>query len=137
MAKVTVSGDSEVLLPEGNHFAIIEAVEDYVGSTGKKSLHWVFAVRAEGFPEYKVECWTSLGPGAQKQYKLRLFLKALGLPHTGELAFDTDEIVGKACQIKVSHEMFRDEMKVQVDEIVGLATMEDVEKAYSDPFANC
>ena len=137
MPKVTVSDESEALLPEGTHYAIIEAVEDYKGQSGKKSLHWVFAVRAEGFPEYRVECWTSTEPGTKQQFKLRLFLKALGLPHTGELAFDTDEIAGKPCQIKVSYEMFRDQMQVRVDEIVGTATMEQVEAAYSDPFAGC
>ena len=137
MRKITVTAESEALLPEGTHYAVIETVEDYKGSTGKKSLHWVFAVRAEGFPEYRAECWTSIEPGPQKQYKLRLFLKALELPHTGELTPDLDEIEGKACQIRVSHQVFRDEMKVQVDEIVGPATMEQVEEAYSDPFAGC
>ena len=137
MPKVTVSDESESLLPEGNHYAVIEAVEDYKGQSGKKSLHWVFAVRAEAFPEYRVECWTSTEPGSKQQFKLRLFLKALGLPHQGELTVETDDIIGKPCQIKVSHEMFREQTQVRVDEIVGPATMEQVQAAYSDPFSGC
>ena len=137
MGTIHVPDDTEELLPEGEHIARIEAVEEYEGKSGMLSLHWVFSVRTAIFDAFKVECWTSLEPGANKQWKLRTFLKALELPHKGELHINTEEIVGKTCRIAVSHDTYKDQVQVRVDEILGLAEPEEFEQAYKDPFANC
>lgn len=139
-----LSDESAGLPEEGEHLALIESVEEY-SKEGREptSLCWTFMV-GQPVPSYRVNAYTSIAPG--KDWKTRVFLKGLGLPHKGPVEFSEDSLAGTWCRVLVVHEAYQGETRAKVSEIVGLADKpEDYRGPSSDedappddtPFEGC
>ncbi len=130
--------DAPDLIPEGDHFAKIEFVEDYTGKSGKKSLRWTFIV-PQGAMQKRIETYTSTESG--KTWKLREFLGVLGFKNaqggsieTGDIDFDPNDLLDVPVIVTITHEKFNKRTQERVESIVRKASSED---APADPFGEC
>lgn len=92
----------ENLIPEGECLAEVKRVEDKQGTdSGVRYFNWQFR-KAEGrLAGRSLFMKTSVQPHAL--WKLQKLFEALGLPSTGQVSIDLDQLVGRRLFVTVCH----------------------------------
>lgn len=83
-------------LPKGRYTAMVDSVTYGLSQAQQPKLTWSWMITSEGLAGRKILQTTSLQP--QALWVLKMTLKGLGLPHTGNIPLNWDEATGIVTQ---------------------------------------
>ena len=90
-------------IPEGEYYLVVKKVTDgVVASSGRQKANLEFEVGTGPYEGRKIWHTLTFIPEGDAGHGIMVqALKALGMPHDGELDFDSQELLGKVCRAKI------------------------------------
>jgi len=132
MAKVTVnfsddSGPKEFdLLAVGDYPACVYEIELKDGKVAQY-LNWTFKLTPDAGDSAGRQLWNNTSLSAKAAWRLKSDLDALGVEYSvdkksGAAEFDTDDVIGLNCVLRVGQETYNGQMKNRVVKVLPAGT---------------
>ena len=123
-------------IPEGEYYLVVKKVTDgIVASSGRQKANLEFEVGTGPYEGRKIWHTLTFIPEGDAGHGLMVqALKALNMPHDGELDFDSQELLGKVCRAKVIIATYEGKKNNKID-VAGFLTDFDGEGKPAAPQA--